>query len=507
MMSLLLSAIRISVLAGSLCAPATAQTLVASASPAPSPGAVASPGPTIDKAASEAPKFSGLLGDFGDGERSNLAKHGFTVNGHLVSESAANVSGGLPLGGTSYARGTALSTEFGFGFDADFDKIYAGSGAGILHFLLTTRFGSNLSSQAIGNLASVEEIYGDGQTTRITYLDYEQPLLKKRLSLRLGKYNQQGDFIAGSTYWGGNLYCFYQNNNICGTPAGIPINNGVVASGSEGYTYYPSSQWGARLKANLSRDLYVQAATIQGNPNVNNSNGGLYFGFNGGTGVELPLEVGLTLRNPAGDLDGNVRVGGYYDTSNVQDFASRALGSLTLSPLETTPAGLASNTAALATIPTQYQRGRSGAYIQLDHLIGGSSVAGKTGTAMFASFEYSDPQTSLLSTMFDVGVVRHGTFPGRTGDTLALGFASDNYNVRLQRLESTLQSEGYAVPSTVQDQVVELTYGFQATSWFTLRPGLQYVINPGGVKANPGVGVVNPARNALVLGLGGYISL
>ena len=483
---------------------AFAETALASPAPGASPNAAASPSATTE---SKPAAIGGLLGDFGHGERSKLVDRGLTLNGHLTTEFAANLSGGVPLGGNAHQRGTALATEFGFGFDADFNKIVAGSGAGILHFLLTTRFGSNLSSQAIGNVVSVQEIYGDGQTTRITYLDYEQPLLKNRLNLRFGKYNQQGDFIAGSTYWGGNLYCFYQNNNICGTPAGIPNNNGVVPSGSEGYVYYPSSQWGARLKVNLTNDLYVQGAAIQGNPLVNNPNGGLYLGFNGGVGTELPLEVGATLRNRAGDLTGNVRIGGYYDTSNVADYASRAIGSLTLTPLETTAAGLASNTAALATIASNDVRGRSGAYVQMDHIIQGGSGAGKAGTAFFASFEYSDPQTSLFSTMLDFGVVRHGTFPGRTDDTIAAGFASDDYNVRLQRLEATLQQQGFAVPSTVQEQVLELTYGYRATSWFVLRPGLQMVLNPGGVKANPGVGVVNPARNALVLGLGGYVSL
>jgi porin len=109
--------------------------------------------------------------------------------------------------------------------------------------------------------------------------------------------------------------------------------------------------------------------------------------------------------------------------------------------------------------------------------------------------------------MFDIGVVRRGTFPGRTADTLALGFASDQYNVRLQALERSLQSEGFAVPNTVQDQIVELTYGFQVAPWFIVRPGLQFAINPGGIKANPGAGIIDPPGNALVIGLGGYISL
>jgi porin len=470
---------------------------VASATPIPAPSAVASPA---------APAFTGVLGDFGGGERSKLATYGVDVNGRLGTEATANLSGGAPLGGTAYDRGTAASTEFAIGADINFDKLYRGSGAGTLHFWLTSRFGTSLSS-AIANPASVEEIYGDGAVTRITIFDYEQPLAKGRVNLRLGKYNQQDDYVPGSTYWGGSLDCFYQNQNICGTPAGNPFNGGVVANGSEGYVYYPSSQWGARLRAYLGSATYVQAAVIEGNPLVNNKTGGLYFGLYGGTGAYIPVEIGVLLKDRQGNLRGTVGIGGYYDTSNVENYATLAAGYLALSPFETNTTGLASNAAALASIKSTYVRGRSGLYVQMDHLIGGQSGPGKSGTALFASAEYGDPQSSLLSTTFDIGIVRHGTFPGRVNDTIAIAFASDDYNVRLQRLEAMLQSQGFAVPSTVQDQVIELTYGLQANSWFVIRPGFQYVIHPGGIAPNPGVGVINPPRNALVFDLAGYIAL
>jgi porin len=393
-------------------APAPSAAPVAQASPdaqaspeaQASPNAQASAGPNTGAAPKPTPN-AGLLGDFGHGERSNLAAHGLTLNGHFVTESAANLSGGLPIGGNARERATAVSSEFGFGFDADFNKIYAGSGAGILHFLLTTRFGSNLSSEAIGNLASVEEIYGDGQTTRITFLDYEQPLAKKRLDLRFGKYNQQNDFIAGSTYWGGNLYCFYQNNNICGTPAGIPTNNGVTPGGSAGYNYYPSSMLGARIKVSPNDSVYVEAAALQVDPIVNTSHGGFYFGLYGSTGAELPLEIGLTLHNHDGERIGDVRFGGYYDTSNVFNYVQRE-ESFAIP-------GNASNAAGLASLPIEYVRGRSGAYVQLDQLVQGSSDKGKRGTAVFAAAEYSDPNTALLTTYVDGGIVRHGTFTNR----------------------------------------------------------------------------------------------
>jgi porin len=435
------------------------------------------------------------LGDLG-GARTRLAKRGLTFNGHVTSEFAGNVTGGIPLGGTAVDRGTALSTEVGIGFDADLGML-TNTGVGVVHALVTTRFGSNLSSTALGNLISVQEIYGDGQTTRFTYLDYEQPLFKKKLSVLLGKINQQNDFIAGPTYWGGNLYCFYQNNNICGTPAAIPTNNGVTSAGSAGYNYYPSSMWGVRLKASPSKILYVEAAALQANPIVNTSHGGTYFGFAGATGTELPVEVGLTLRNPAGDSIGDIRVGGYYDTSNVLSYAYRG-GPLFLPASPSLPA-------VQITLPSQYMRGRSGAYVQLDHLVAGRSAAGQPGTAVFVAAEYSDPNTALLTSFVDAGVVRSGTFHSRPNDTIALGFATDNYNPRLQHVQLALQTAGYAVPYNGSEKAFELNYSWHASNWLVIRPGLQYVLNPNGSETNTPAAIVVP-KNALVIGLGTDIS-
>lgn len=331
-------------------------------------------------------------------------KAAFALNGHVTSEFAANATGGIPLGGTAVQRGTALATEVGVGFDADLGRLTA-SDAGLVHALFTTRFGSSLSTNAIGNLVSVQEIYGDGQTTRVTFLDYEQLLFHKKVSLLVGKINQQNDFIAGPTYWGGNLYCFYQNNNICGTPAGIPTNNGVTPGGSAGYNYYPSSMLGARIKVSPNDSVYVEAAALQVDPIVNTSHGGFYFGLYGSTGAELPLEIGLTLHNHDGERIGDVRFGGYYDTSNVFNYVQRE-ESFAIP-------GNASNAAGLASLPIEYVRGRSGAYVQLDQLVQGSSDKGKRGTAVFAAAEYSDPNTALLTTYVDGGIVRHGTFTNR----------------------------------------------------------------------------------------------
>lgn len=443
------------------------------------------------------PQSNGLLGDFGHGDRTSLAKQGFTLSGHLVSEGAGNITGGTPLGGTAVARGTAVSSELAFGFDADFGTIAAKSGAGILHLLITERFGSSLAAQTLGNLVSVQEIYGDGQTTRFTELNYEQPLLHSHVDIKLGKINQEDDFIAGSTYWGGNLYCFYQNNNICGTPAAVPINNGVVRLGTEGYVYYPSTVWGVRVKGSPAPDFYIEAAALQANPVINTRAGGAYFGFYGSTGTELPLETGLTLRNKAGDLIGNVRVGGYFDTSTVQSYKNR----LSTYSVSNNP----SNVAGLATIPLQYVRGRSGADVQFDHLLEGSSKPNETGTVLFLASTYSDPNSALISSFFDAGIVRRGTFAHRKNDTVGVGFATENFNPRLQNFELQLQSLGYAIPYTGSEKAFEFNYGWQAASWWLLRPGFQYVLNPNGEETNIPRGLTVP-KSALVFGLTSVIT-
>jgi len=455
---------------------------VATATPASGPSPAASALPAAAPA-----NANGLFGDLGGG-RSALAKHGLSFNGRLVSEFAANATGGIPLGGNAVDRGTALSTEAAFGVDADVGTL-THSGAGIVHVLVTTRFGSSLSSTALGNLFSVQEIYGDGQTTRFTYLDYEQPLFKNKVNLLIGKINQQNDFIAGPSYWGGDLYCYYQNNNICGTPAGIPTNNGTTPVGSAGYDYYPSSMWGARLKLSPNENLYVEVAALQVNPIVNSNRGGAYFGFYGSTGTELPIEAGLTLRDRSGAPSGDIRLGGYFDTSNVFNFRSHE----TSFPGSTAPATLTS-------LPVTYARGRSGAYVQFDHMLDGASGPGRRGTALFAVAEYSDPNTALVSSYFDGGIVRHGTFANRPEDTIALGFATANYNPRLQRAERQLRASGYAVPYNGSESAIELNYGWQASKWLIVRPGVQYVLNPSGELTNLPAGIAVP-KSALVFGL------
>jgi porin len=441
---------------GAFALPAAAQqqsSPLAPASPQPSPSPTAVPY---------------LTGDWG-GERTRLAQQGVTFRGHIVSEFAGNPNGGIQ-------QGTALASEFMLGADVNFGKLM-NSGAGTLHFTFTTRVGSSLSANAIGNVIPVQEIFGDGLTPRITELSYEQPLLSGHLNVALGRLITENDFAYGPTYWGANLYCDYQSNGICGTPIAAPINSGYVA--------YPSSAWGVRARVLPSKNWYIEGAAYQVNPTDALRGEGFNMGFGGDTGTYLPYETGFSFSDKDGTTIGNLRVGGYYDTSvtaSVVSQITRFVPSSVIAPFG---------------VPSDFVRGRNGLWFQGDQLIAGHAAPGTQGTVFFANYEWGDQRTALISNFYDAGFVQRGVFPGRPGDTLALGYAIADFNSNLRAFEQALQNVGVPAPSTGTESLIELNYGIAVNPWLTLRPGLQYVMTPNGS---------NPPQNAFVLDLSATIN-
>ena len=62
-------------------------------------------------------------------------------------------------------------------------------------------------------------------------------------------------------------------------------------------------------------------------------------------------------------------------------------------------------------------------------------------------------------------------------------------------LESAAIAHGEFVPNLDSgEQLLEISYGYQATPWLLLRPDLQYIIEPGAFSGEQ-------IQNALVMGL------
>ncbi len=118
------------------------------------------------------PRRKGLTGELGRRARRLVAK-GVTVRGHYIAEFAANPSGGL-------AQGAALAHQVDVGADIDLGKLVGLDGGG-LHVTFTERTGYSLSQSFIGNIISVQEIYGSGQNVRLAGFAYTQSMLAGRL--------------------------------------------------------------------------------------------------------------------------------------------------------------------------------------------------------------------------------------------------------------------------------------------------------------------------------------
>ena len=87
-------------------------------------------------------------------------------------------------------------------------------------------------------------------------------------------------------------------------------------------------------------------------------------------------------------------------------------------------------------------------------------------------------------------------FEGRPRDTVALGYGRAVPNPRSRDVQELAAfNAGADYPNLNNaEQLIELSYGYQATPWLTLRPDVQYILEPGAFSGEN-------IDNALVLGL------
>ena len=387
---------------------------------------------------------------------------GLKVTGGQVGEASGN-----PVGGRSQGGGYAQELHVG----VDLDSKLLGWDGGTFHALITQRVGSSISKNNIGNLLTVQEIYGDGQTVRITELSYEQQLFGGHVDVEGGRLNIEQDFASSPVYFGGALYCNFQNNAICGEPIAAPLND-------SGEIAYPASSWGARIKAYPEEHYYIEAGAYEVNPTLYLSKNGFKLGIDGATGVITVAETGIALDR--GGYVGNYRVGAYYDNASGSGVAG-SIGRVSVP-----------DQGGLSDLNVPLHTGRSGGWILADQTIQKDQGSGKRGTVVFAAFEWGDRETALVNRYGEAGVVRYGTFHNRDLDTVAVGFIAASLNGALRGAEEQLIREGIPSPVTSQEYAIEVNYGVQVTGWLNLRPGVQYIWHPAGT---------NEIRNALVLDL------
>lgn len=387
-----------------------------------------------------------LTGDWG-GVRSNLLAQGITFTPTYTSEVANNLRGGDP-------DRTAYADEWAFGVTLDLQKLF-GWTAGHLQVLVTDRNGHDLDQTAnLQTLMQVQEVYGRGQTWRLSEFWYQQAWFEERFKWKIGLVNPGDTFDSFS--------CHFQNLTFCGSQPG--------SVRGDYWFNHPVSQWGTRLEFLVGKDLQLNLAAYQVNPTYVEDSWAAHHGLlpnnpSGTTGALMPLE--LVWRPFFLRLPDSFKFGAWYYTSNEDD----VYFDVNHQPLVLT-----------GDAPLRHH-GSEGAYISFEQQISG--VASTQGAQLFLNATQADRATSpLLDRQIAIGVQYKGPLDTRPNDVLGFAVGTSHVNSRVAANERLLNEVlGHDVPVQSSEYVSELFYGWTPWPSVTLRPNLQFVLHPGGSDA------------------------
>jgi porin len=193
--------------------------------------------------------------------------------------------------------------------------------------------------------------------------------------------------------------------------------------------------------------------------------------FHGASGVLIPVELGL-VRGGDGEKVGTYKVGGWLATAVGDDVlldGDHRFRALTgAAPLR--------------------RSGHHGVYLSLQQQVSGMASGGTatSGLSLFFKVTELDRATSSKSSQVSLGLFYNEPLPGRGGDVIGLAVARTGVNQRLARSEALVTG---AMPRDAE-YTGELHYNLHLARWLDLRPDLQWVHRPGGVRGEEDIGIV-----------------
>jgi porin len=405
-----------------------------------------------------------MSGDWG-GARTELLDKGYDFSLEYVGEVGSNLDGGYNDDTTA-----RYSDQFALGVKMDLEKILGWQDAEF-KLAITERSGRNISNDRIGDpragtLSSSQEVWGRGQTWRLTQMWYKQGYFDNKLNVKIGRFGPGEDFNS--------FPCDFQNLAFCGSQVGNWVGNI--------WYNWPVSQWALRIKYNITPEVYAQVGVFEQNPSYLETGNGFKLSGSGTKGMILPVELVWTPK--LNDLPGEYRLGYYYSTAKADDVYEDSNG----------------QAAAVSGASYKSHSSKHGAWIVAQQQLTSRNGSDARGLSIFANATVHDKDTNFVDNYQQIGLTYLGPFDARPKDDIGVGIARIHVNDDVRknrRLVNDLNNiEDYDSPSylPIQDTEynAEIYYGFHVTNWLTVRPNLQYIKHPGGV---------NQVDDALVAGL------
>ncbi len=384
-----------------------------------------------------------MFGDW-NGKRTELKNLGYDFTVAYTGEFAG------VMDADRKGKGSAYADQWTFGSHFDLNKIFGWQDTEAL-ITITHRGGQSLNNESDAmapQFNQTQEVYGRGQTWRLTDLWIKKKFLDQKLDIKLGRFGVGEDFAG--------FDCEFQNLALCGGQAGN-------WAGDQWYNG-PVSQWAARVKYNVQPELFTQIGVYERNTvnaNATSASDGFNLSTDGSDGAVIPVEIVWQPKSLSSQLPlpGEYRAGYLFSTVDSQN------------------------------VKVDYTEPHISADFDANHHKWAVWLSGKQqitihngdasrGLTIMGQATFYDNKTSTYSDAENLAVVYTGAFDARPKDEIGIGLARIAVNTDAVNFRGIVNDRGF------NDELdAEIYYGLKATNWLTIRPNIQYVKNIGANKA------------------------
>lgn len=375
------------------------------------------------------------------------------------------------FGGYNYTLQSAISTDgsggtnwiysgmLDYGVQLDLEKLIGWQGASVQTLWLWIH-GNAIEESLQDDLLISSDLAGF-ETFRMLDLWFQQNLLDDRISLRVGQFTADTEFVRSA-------YSSLFLNRSLGWSAILAAN--LPGGGPS----VPLATLGVRLAVQPADWLTLQSAIFQGNVYDQKTNPyGFLWNLNADVGFFLINEVQFRWNSAEANagLPGQIKAGFWVQTGQSANPLAESTSSANFGGYlvfdqmlyrETIVTGTKSDSKALPPIPSPQ------------------------GLGCFGRIGFTPPERSIVDFYFDTSLVYTGLVPTRDADRFGVAFAYGQLSSEASEIPTFRDSygDGYQM-------VLEATYQAQITPWMAIQPNVQFIISPGSNLNND---------NAVVLG-------
>ncbi len=391
-----------------------------------------------------------LLGDW-NGKRQQLEQQGYKFTASIMSQSATNLDGGYNDSNT-FENAAQLS----LGANLDLEKI-AGWKDTTASLVVTKRDGNALTLERIkdprsSQLGNAQEIYGRGKIWRLSQAWVKKGLIDNTVQVKFGRMGMSEDFNSSQ--------CEFQNLLLCGGQLGKSI-------GSIWYNS-PVGVWAANVKYQFAPEWTLGVGVYEVNPDnikTESNSDGFNLDMNNVKGATIPVELAWKPKLAAfNGLPGEYKVGALYSTAEANDIKTAG----------------------------KVHDGKQSFWINAQQQLTNNGQDPKRGLYVSFNGVVNDKATTFVQSTQQLALWYKGPFDSRPNDSIGFGIANYVVNDRAKDKQiATNESRGYySYDSIASDYIpiqddelnVELNYTYQWSPAVMLRPNIQYIHQPAGVK-------------------------